>query len=451
MKRACFALLWIAAAAVRAETARPPRPLSEADIKAGKPLYLRECSSCHGERGDGKGPAAAFLDPAPRNFLQKQFKFRTTASGEPPATADILRTLERGLPGSAMPSFAFLPEQERRQIAAWVLNVADQIDDGEPAPIADPGTPPAVTVATAARGKEQYAALGCFNCHGALGKGDGPAAKGLADDDGHPIPVRDFTSGVFRGGADRKDLYYRFTVGMNGTPMPAFADGVSDADRWALVDYVLTLRVAPVAVIYPADPIRAGRMVTAKYGCQGCHVLDGGKGGAVGPDLRVSGAKLGSDWVRSFVQNPRDAGKLYPWRVWRMPHLGVTPAEADVLATYLSAMGHRKPGPATMPDVAGASPAQLAEGQLYFMVKCAQCHALGKVIETPLAAQQGPDLIKVAGRVDYAFARKWILNPKKIDPDSRMTVPGLTPRQVEAVQTFVWGTSLAAAAKAKAP
>ena len=447
MKRFLFALLCIGAGAgfaARAEGTRPPRSISEADIKAGKPLYLRECSACHGERGDGKGPAAAFLDPAPRNFLQKQFKFRTTASGEPPATVDILRTIERGLPGSAMPSFAFLPEQERKQIAAWVLNVADVIDDGEPAPIADPGTPPPATPASAARGKEQYATLGCFTCHGALGKGDGPAAKGLVDDDGHPIPVRDFTSGVFRGGGDRKDLYYRFTVGMNGTPMPSFADGVSDADRWALVDYVLTLRVAPPAVVIPADPIKAGRMVAAKYSCRGCHVLDDGKGGAVGPDLRVSGAKLGSDWVRAFVQKPRDAGKIYPWRVWRMPHLGVMPEEAEVLASYLSAMGHRKPGPATMPDLAGAPTAKLDEGKLYYVVKCAQCHALGKVIETPLAAQQGPDLIKVAGRVDYAFARKWILDPKKIDPNSRMTIPGLTPEQVEAVQAFVWSTSLAA-------
>ena len=447
MKRSLFALLCtgaVAGLAARAEGTRPPRPISEADVKAGKPLYLRECSACHGERGDGKGPAAAFLDPAPRNFLQKQFKFRTTGSGEPPATADILRTLERGLPGSAMPSFAFLPEQERKQIAAWVLNVADLIDDGEPTPIKDPGPPPAATPTSAVRGKEQYAVLGCFNCHGALGKGDGPAAKALADDDGHPIPVRDFTGGVFRGGSDRKDLYYRFTVGMNGTPMPSFADGVTDADRWALVDYVLTLRIAPAAIALPADPISAGRIVTAKYSCRGCHVLDDGKGGAVGPDLRVSGAKLGSDWVRAFVQKPRDAGKIYPWRVWRMPHLGVAPEEAEVLANYLSAMGHRKSGPATMPDLVGATTAKLDEGKLYYTVKCAQCHALGKVIETPLATQQGPDLIRVAGRVDYAFARKWILDPKKIDRDSRMTVPGLTPRQVEAVQTFVWSTSLAA-------
>ena len=441
-----FALLLslCAAASVRAEGGRPPRPITDAEVKAGKPLYLRECSACHGERGDGAGPAAAFVDPKPRNFLQKQFKFRTTPSGDAPTTADVLRTIERGLPGSAMPAFSFLSEPERKQIAAYVLNLADLIDDGEPAPIADPGVAPPATPETVAHGKELYATQGCLHCHGALGKGDGPAAKSLADDDGHPIPVRDFTTGVFRGGSDRKDLYYRFTVGMTGTPMPSFTDG-PDADRWALVDYVLTLRV-PVAVKpLPQDPIKAGREIAARYSCRGCHVLDNGKGGAVGPDLRISGAKLSTDWVRAFVQAPREAGKIYPWRVWRMPHLGVTAEEAEGLGRYLAAMGHRKPGPASLPDLAAVKPAQLEEGQLFFTLKCAQCHALGKLIETPLAAQQGPDLIHVAGRVDYGFARKWILDPKKVDPTSRMTVPGLTPAQVEAVQAFVWKASLAAA------
>ena len=43
-----------------------PRPLTAADAAAGKPLYLRECSGCHGERGNGAGLAADFVDPRPR-------------------------------------------------------------------------------------------------------------------------------------------------------------------------------------------------------------------------------------------------------------------------------------------------------------------------------------------------------------------------------------------------
>ncbi len=436
-----LALFALATTAAFADGA--PRPLTERDLKAGRAVFLRECAACHGERGDGNGAGAPFLEIKPRNFTKKMFKLRTTPSGEAPATADILRTIQNGIPGTAMPSFKFLSEEERRQVAAVVLEFADMLDAPEPTPIKDPGTPPAATAATVAKGKQIYEALGCAACHGAGGKGDGPSAKSLADDDGNPIKVRDFTTGTYRGGADRKDLYYRFTTGLDGTPMPAFADA-SEADRWALVDFIKSLEVKAPPQVYPADPINAGRALAAKYSCRACHVLDDGKGGSAGPDLRVSGQKLDSDWVRAFVQAPREKGKIYPWRVARMPHLGLTAEEGDVAARYLAAMGKRKPGPATKPDPATFVQAKLDEGQLLFMLRCTECHTLGHVIETPPIKQQGPDLINVAERVDYGFAKRWIQDPKKVDPNTKMTVPGLTPEMVEAVRMFVWKTSMQA-------
>ena len=57
------------------------RPLTAPEAAAGKPLYLQYCSGCHGERGDGAGPAAEFVDPRPRDFTKAQFKLRTTPSG----------------------------------------------------------------------------------------------------------------------------------------------------------------------------------------------------------------------------------------------------------------------------------------------------------------------------------------------------------------------------------
>ena len=421
-----------------------PRPLTEQDLKAGRAVYQRECAACHGERGDAASDGAAFVDPKPRNFTKKMFKLRTTPSGEPPTTADILRTIEQGIPGSAMPSFKFLSEQERREVAAVVLEFADFLDQPEPVAIAQSAAAPAVTAQSIAKGKQVYEAMQCAACHGVGGKGDGPSAAALADDDGNPIKVRDFTTGVYRGGGDRKDLYYRFTTGMDGTPMPAFADSVSDADRWALVDYIKSLEVKPSLAPLPKDAIAAGRAVAAKYSCRACHVLDDGKGGTAGPDLRISGQKLDSDWVRAFVQAPREKGKIYPWRTARMPHLGLSAEEADAVARYLAAMGKREPGPAGIPAAGSLVQAKVDEGQLLFMLRCTECHNLGKVIETPLAKQQGPDLIDVVGRVDYGWARRWILDPQKVYPGTKMTVPGLTPEQVEAVRMFVWKTSMQA-------
>ena len=82
------------------------------------------------------------------------------------------------------------------------------------------------------------------------------------------------------------------------------------------------------------------------------------------------------------------------------------------------------------------------------MLRCAECHNLGKVIETPVVKQQGPDLIEVARRVDYEWAKAFILDPKTFDPKTRMVMPGLTPDDVERVRMFVWKASMEAAVPA---
>jgi len=39
------------------------------DAAAGKAFYMGNCATCHGEKGDGKGPRAYFINPKPRDFL----------------------------------------------------------------------------------------------------------------------------------------------------------------------------------------------------------------------------------------------------------------------------------------------------------------------------------------------------------------------------------------------
>jgi mono/diheme cytochrome c family protein len=213
-----------------------------------------------------------------------------------------------------------------------------------------------------------------------------------------------------------------------------------------VVDYVVSLKAAAAATPLPSDPIAAGREVTAKHGCRGCHVLDDGSGGDVGPDLRLSARKLDPTWARAFLHAPQDYPKIYPWRVQAMPRIPLTDPEIDALAAYLAAVGGHPDKPTALPDASAFPAARLEAGKNDFVLRCAQCHSLGKLIETPLAAQQGPDLIRVAGRVDWAWARDWILDPKKIDPKTRMTATDMTPEQVEAVRMFVWKASMDAGA-----
>lgn len=433
------------AGSVVAAAAAADRPIDMLDANRGKPVYVQYCSGCHGERGDGKGPAAEFLDPRPRDFTRGVFKYRTTPTGQPPTTSDVLGTVTRGIPGTTMPSFAFLSEDERRNVTAHVLRLAALLDEPEPTPIPEPGTPPPTNATTIAQGKQLYADAGCGGCHGPLGKGDG--TEEMKDSEGRPIKARDFTTGTFGGGGERGDLYYRFTTGMDGSPMPGYGDSLDDAQRWALVDYVISLQTAAPPASLPDDPFDAGRAVAAKYGCRGCHILDDGAGGDVGPDFRLAGQKLDPTWVRTFLRGPHAYGKIYPWRAHRMPQLPLSDAEIDAMARYLAAIGKRPDAATPLPDPATFPAAALDAGKTRFVITCAQCHALGTVVQTPLAAQQGPDLIRVPGRVDYEFAKRWITNPKDFDARTKMLIPtALAPEEIDSVRMFVWKTAMEARA-----
>ena len=71
----------------------------------GKRVYDRACGSCHGRSGDGKGPAAKYLNPPARDFTMGEYKFRSTPSGTIPTDDDIARTIIEGVNGTSMPAW----------------------------------------------------------------------------------------------------------------------------------------------------------------------------------------------------------------------------------------------------------------------------------------------------------------------------------------------------------
>ena len=93
-------------------------------------LYRLHCAHCHGITGDGAGPTAVFLNPYPRDYRQGKFKFKSTAAAEKPTHADLMRILTEGIPGTAMPSFRVLPENEREALVEYVeyLSVRGQTE-----------------------------------------------------------------------------------------------------------------------------------------------------------------------------------------------------------------------------------------------------------------------------------------------------------------------------------
>ncbi len=67
----------------------------------------------------------------------------------------------------------------------------------------------------------------CSSCHGLLGYGDGPLASSLE------IPPSNFHEMDRQYSRSVYDLYNTITLGVSGTPMPAFAQ-LNDEQRWAL-------------------------------------------------------------------------------------------------------------------------------------------------------------------------------------------------------------------------
>jgi len=230
-------------------------------VKRGLELYARHCAICHGAEGRGDGPAAFLLSPKPRNFARGEFRLITTKNGVP-TDEDLLRVLDLGMPGSAMPPWDRLPEADRKLLVGTVKGfwradllrlyadeglspeelsktVTEETTPGEAVSFAGEGS---ASLARVARGRVVYTQA-CAPCHGRDGRGE--TTQKLLDSQGYPAPARDFTKGIFKGGAEARQVYSRLRAGMKGTAMPTYGmDTLSDEEAWAVVHYVRTFVAA---------------------------------------------------------------------------------------------------------------------------------------------------------------------------------------------------------------
>ena len=218
---AVIGLLW-ASASLAQESARPAPAHVEAVDAAG--LYGDACSPCHGRLGDGQGSGAHLLGVAqPRDFTAGVFKFRTTPTGSLPTDEDLFRTISEGVPGTWMPSWEdLLSEDQRWALIRYVKGFSEFFVEEDPDPAVTIPRERESTPELVAEGRLVYAALKCAQCHGPLGRGDGPSADELTDDWDRTIVPYDFTRGGYKNGEAPVDVYRTLVTGLNGTPMPAF-------------------------------------------------------------------------------------------------------------------------------------------------------------------------------------------------------------------------------------
>ena len=83
---------------------------------------------------------------------------------------------------------------------------------------------------------QQLFKIHCQTCHGALGKGDGPAAQALEP------PPRDLTRRPYKQGCGPGAIFSTLQNGVPQSAMPSFSKTLSEDEMWALSRYVRALQ-----------------------------------------------------------------------------------------------------------------------------------------------------------------------------------------------------------------
>jgi len=78
-----------------------PLPVTEGNLLRGKEVFLQRCVGCHGIAGDGKGPGASFMSPAPADFTSAD----DACCGGDTGPGDFYYRILRGWPGTGMENF----------------------------------------------------------------------------------------------------------------------------------------------------------------------------------------------------------------------------------------------------------------------------------------------------------------------------------------------------------
>lgn len=368
-------------------------PLPEAltgDADRGRvAVAQRRCATCH--RIEGRGG-----DTGPDLALAGQ-------TLTPAYVFNLLTATHRLRPQSRMPDFE-LPPQEAADIAAYA---AEQwVSDDGTLPWAALERP--VVSERAVVGAKLFTDLGCGGCHAVAGKrvpppglaldklGDRRVAELPLPADG--TPASDVAQWVARKVA-RPTLFDQSGAPPSRMPL---VPGIDDAEALAMGIALASLKAQPVpngwlvAAPTASDPLPPGAVgrLVERFRCLVCHQL-GGQGGDVAKvPLDGAGGRLRGVWLRRFL---RDPVTVRLDQAERMPVLGMTAEEAELLGGWLAAVtGDDR----TLTADTTQAPSVSTGRQLYQNRGCGACH-----VAQGQGPMGGPALDGVCWRLEPGYIR----------------------------------------------
>lgn len=229
--------------------------------------------------------------------------------------------------------------------------------------------------------------------------------------------------------------------------MPQFDLSDADAASVTLVLQALTKEKVPLESVRRLtareEAVEVGRRLVRDYNCQGCHVLDG-RGGAIResiafnlkqegrsedeaqslapslgpPIIDGEGDKVQPDWLFGFLKAPEP---IRPWLQVRMPTFHFTDQEASQLVSHFAAKDKRTPYETfdrNPPSGPGLHAALTMFSKDYF--DCWNCHQQGA--RKPQGPPEGwaPDLTLATRRLNPDWIARWIKDPQKMMPGTKM-------------------------------
>lgn len=178
--------------------------------------------------------------------------------------------------------------------------------------------------------------------------------------------------------------------------------------------------------------VQDGRRLIRRYNCDGCHRIEA-QGGAIAAHYEQinlappplveghlqEGEKVQSTWLYEWLARPTS---VRPWLKVRMPTFGVSIDEATAVTRYFGALANvRLPYEFVRAE---DIPRDYLEAGRKLMSKdyfdCFSCHVQGS--KNPEGPPEGwaPDLALARFRLRPAWIEKWLRDPQRIQPGTKM-------------------------------